>query len=78
MALTVTSGTVSHSGTVWILKEGTDQQNHITFTPVYHKTTGIGRYDLSDPTDRVIASDYAGTGAFRALVCYRPGQAHYG
>ena len=73
MALTVTNGTISHSGTVWILKEGTDQQNHITFTPVYHKTTGIGGYDLSDPTDRVIAYDYAGTGAFRALVCYRPG-----
>ena len=46
---------------------GSDQQNHITFTPVYHKTTGIGGNDLTDPADWVIAYDYAGTGAFGAL-----------
>jgi hypothetical protein len=59
-------------GTIWILKN-----NAGTFTPVYQMGapgSGIGGYDLADPSDRAFAFDYDGSGKLDHLVLYRPGQ----
>ena len=70
--LDVVDSVVNYSGSVWILRQNVDQQKNPTYTPVLQSTIGIAGYDLTDPRDRVIAFDYAGTGD-NALVCYRPG-----
>ena len=59
------------TGTIWILKKATDQNNNVTFTPVYCRF-GIGGYDLAVPADRIIAYDHNSTGHLDDLVCYRP------
>ena len=69
----ISDGVVHRAGTVWIVQKRTDQQKNVTFTPVYHKSIGIGGYDLSDPRDQLTAYDYAGADNLDALVCYRPG-----
>jgi hypothetical protein len=35
--------------------------------------SGISQFDLSNPVDRIIAYDYAGSGSQDHLLCYRPG-----
>jgi uncharacterized protein YjbI with pentapeptide repeats len=60
------------TGNIWILKKETDQNNNMTFTPVYRRF-GIGDYDLAVLDDRIIAYDNAGTGRLDHLICYRPG-----
>jgi hypothetical protein len=35
--------------------------------------SGISTFDLSNPLDRIIAYDYAGSGSQDHLLCYRPG-----
>ena len=35
--------------------------------------SGINAFDLSNPLDRIIAYDYAGSGSQDHLLCYRPG-----
>jgi uncharacterized protein YjbI with pentapeptide repeats len=63
------------TGNIWILKKETDQNNNVTFTPVYRRfgIGGGGGCDLDDLRDLIIAYDYAGTGRLDHLVCYRPG-----
>lgn len=58
------------SGTIWILKNVNG-----TFSPVQHGDpgSGIGRYDLRSPRDRLFAFDYDHSGKLDHLVCYRPG-----
>jgi uncharacterized protein YjbI with pentapeptide repeats len=63
------------TGNIWILEKETDQNNNMTFTPVYRRfgIGGSGGCDLDDLNDRIIAYDYAGTDRLDHLVCYRPG-----
>src|SRR5215471_17436378 len=66
------------TGNIWILEKDIDQNNNVTFTPVFTSTSGIGGYDLLSPTnnDRIIAFDCEGTPGqpkLNYLVCYRPG-----
>jgi carbonic anhydrase len=58
------------TGMVSILGKASDG-----FPPVYDaKNGGIGGYDLSNPSDRIIAFDYDGSGKMDHLVLYRPGR----
>jgi uncharacterized protein YjbI with pentapeptide repeats len=59
------------TGKIWILEKGIDQNNNVTFSPVY-RHFGIGGYDMAVLADRIIAYDYAGIGHPDHLVCYRP------
>lgn len=61
------------TGKLWIIEKDTDQNNNVTFNPVFTSTRGIGGYDLGSPTDQIIAYDYESTGNLDHLVCYRPG-----
>ena len=56
------------SGTVWILEHGSGN----SFYPVF-AGGGIGGYNLSSPSDQIIAFDYDGSGKRDHLLCYRPG-----
>ena len=44
-----------------------------TWTTVYSSTTGIGGYDLSSTSDRIVPFDYDGKGYVDHLLLYRPG-----
>jgi uncharacterized protein YjbI with pentapeptide repeats len=63
------------TGIIFILRKNSDG----TFHPVYQSGVpangigGSGGCNLSDPNDRIIAYDFAGTGNLDHLVCYRPG-----
>jgi len=59
------------TGTMWILKNTGG-----TFSPVYAEGspgTGIGGFDLRDPSDRAFAFDYDQSGKQDHIVLYRPG-----
>jgi uncharacterized protein YjbI with pentapeptide repeats len=46
------------------------------YTHVYFQGgggSGLGRFPLSDPADRIIAFDWIGNGKLDHLLCYRPG-----
>jgi uncharacterized protein YjbI with pentapeptide repeats len=60
------------SGGIAILQHRSDD----TFANVYWQGdpgNGIADFPLSDPADRIIAYDFAGTGRLDHLFCYRPG-----
>jgi uncharacterized protein YjbI with pentapeptide repeats len=59
-------------GAVCIVHKHVDDNNNVTFNPVYRRL-GIGGYDLVDSRDQMIAYDYSGSGKLDHLVCYRPG-----
>ena len=65
------------TGMIWIFEKDTDQNNKVTFTPVFTSTSGIGGYDLRSSADQIIAYDCDGTPGQpkpNYLVCYRPGR----
>lgn len=49
------------------------QRTGTTFVCAKSFTSGIGGWDLADPSDQVTAYDYAGTGCLDHVVVYRPG-----
>ncbi len=60
------------SGGITIMQHRSDD----TFANVYWQGdpgNGIADFPLSDPADRIIAYDFAGTGRLDHLFCYRPG-----
>lgn len=56
------------AGTIFI-----EEKQNGTYVPVFVSFSGIGGYDLKEPSDRIIAFDYNGTGHADHLLCYRPG-----
>jgi hypothetical protein len=53
------------------------ENDHGTFKPTSiqqgYGGSGISTFDLSNPLDRIIGYDYAGSGSLDHLLCYRPG-----
>jgi hypothetical protein len=56
------------TGTIFI-----EEKQNGAYVPVFTSFSGIGGYDLMEPSDRIIAFDYSGTGHADHLLCYRPG-----
>ncbi len=50
-----------------------EEKQNGAYVPVYTSFSGIGGYDLSVASDRIIAFDYNGSGKADHLLCYRPG-----
>ncbi|QGV82153.1 hypothetical protein [Streptomyces ficellus] len=57
------------TGTAWVLAPNGDG----TFHPVVTSSTGLGGFNLNNPSDIVIGLDYGSTGSNTHLLAYRPG-----
>ena len=70
------------AGLVSVVEKKKAADGSVTFDTAWTSTTGIGGSgggcDLTNPLDRIVAFDLAGTGRLDHLVCYRPGRAASG